>query len=479
MNYFRLIYEYFIIYKSRLFDAKYYLSMYSDVLESKKDPLLHYLLHGAKEGRNPNESFNTNFYLNRYKDVKDSNFNPFFHYVKFGIKENREQNTQIRNNIKSSYSKHLMLLKQTTFKTNSNKSKNIVIIGEVNIPQCLKYRILQMRKILQDNEFTVEVSGWKDFYRSLHLLQHSSIVIFYRVGLHHNFYEKYFAEAKRLGIKIGYDIDDPIFDIESVVKNSNIDHLDQNIIDNLLNDVSSYLLALHSSDFCIASTSGMKEVIRKSGYKGDIIIRKNGVDKETKNLSATIDSIREDSQVTRLIYATPSKAHQADFLLIEDVLIKILKKYHGRVRLILMGELEFSNKKNSEEVEKYIDRESVGSYKEFLNVLSTVDINLVPLVNSKFNSTKSNIKFLDATSVNVVSICSNIGDYKSLNDGYNCYLADGVDEWFDKLCSLIDNKQRRYDMLEKAKYTLEQEYDLKVVGQDLVSYIQKGFENEK
>ncbi|MCA8438479.1 hypothetical protein [Burkholderia multivorans] len=46
-----------IIVKSGLFDAEWYLQEYPDVAESGQDPILHYLVFGAKEGRRPSENF--------------------------------------------------------------------------------------------------------------------------------------------------------------------------------------------------------------------------------------------------------------------------------------------------------------------------------------------------------------------------------------------------------------------------------------
>ncbi|WP_124571175.1 hypothetical protein [Burkholderia sp. Bp8984] len=46
-----------IIERSGLFDANWYLMEYPDVAESGQDPILHYLIFGAKEGRRPNPNF--------------------------------------------------------------------------------------------------------------------------------------------------------------------------------------------------------------------------------------------------------------------------------------------------------------------------------------------------------------------------------------------------------------------------------------
>lgn len=71
------------------FDTAYYLRVNSDVAASRIDPVRHYVLHGAGEGRNPVPGFNTNFYLTANPDVAASGRNPFCHYLRIGRKEGR------------------------------------------------------------------------------------------------------------------------------------------------------------------------------------------------------------------------------------------------------------------------------------------------------------------------------------------------------------------------------------------------------
>ncbi len=77
------------IVNSGLLDREYYLNKYPDLLTSGMDPVLHYVRHGAGEGRDPSLSFSTSFYLNASPDVAKSGVNPLYHYIKFGKREGR------------------------------------------------------------------------------------------------------------------------------------------------------------------------------------------------------------------------------------------------------------------------------------------------------------------------------------------------------------------------------------------------------
>jgi hypothetical protein len=81
---------YLIIQKSNFFDENYYNDTYLDIKKNKINPILHYIRFGAKEGRNPNDSFNTIYYLTEYEDVAISKLNPLVHYIKYGESENRK-----------------------------------------------------------------------------------------------------------------------------------------------------------------------------------------------------------------------------------------------------------------------------------------------------------------------------------------------------------------------------------------------------
>ena len=75
--------------KNNLFDIGYYLKNNPDVRLSGKDPILHYIYQGFKEGRKPNSSFNGKYYLKHNSDVNKSVINPLIHYSLYGISENR------------------------------------------------------------------------------------------------------------------------------------------------------------------------------------------------------------------------------------------------------------------------------------------------------------------------------------------------------------------------------------------------------
>jgi hypothetical protein len=80
-----------LILSSGLLDCNWYRSAYPD-LQGVPDHVaaVHYMRHGAAEGRNPNPIFNTNWYLATYRDVAEAGINPLVHYVCWGSTEGRD-----------------------------------------------------------------------------------------------------------------------------------------------------------------------------------------------------------------------------------------------------------------------------------------------------------------------------------------------------------------------------------------------------
>jgi hypothetical protein len=83
-----LMRDYVVVRCSRLFDGKWYLKRYTD-LQGVRDPALHFVIHGAREGRASSAYFSGYQYTVEYADVARSGANPLVHYLLTGRKEGR------------------------------------------------------------------------------------------------------------------------------------------------------------------------------------------------------------------------------------------------------------------------------------------------------------------------------------------------------------------------------------------------------
>ncbi|MGH7887360.1 MAG: hypothetical protein ACREPG_05810, partial [Candidatus Binatia bacterium] len=80
----------FAIAMSGLFDTRWYLEQNADVGQSGTSALLHFLLHGGQEGRDPSQLFSAKTYLATYPDVARARVNPLVHFLFHGLREGRD-----------------------------------------------------------------------------------------------------------------------------------------------------------------------------------------------------------------------------------------------------------------------------------------------------------------------------------------------------------------------------------------------------
>jgi hypothetical protein len=80
----------FAIAMSGLFDTRWYLEQNADVAQSGTSALIHFLLHGGLEGRDPSLLFSSKAYLATYPDVAQAKFNPLVHFLFHGLNEGRD-----------------------------------------------------------------------------------------------------------------------------------------------------------------------------------------------------------------------------------------------------------------------------------------------------------------------------------------------------------------------------------------------------
>jgi GT2 family glycosyltransferase/glycosyltransferase involved in cell wall biosynthesis len=69
---------YFSLRRSGAFDYHYYAHRYPEVVRRRMNPLMHYIEHGAREGRDPSARFSTSAYLARRPELDPRRRNPLF-----------------------------------------------------------------------------------------------------------------------------------------------------------------------------------------------------------------------------------------------------------------------------------------------------------------------------------------------------------------------------------------------------------------
>jgi glycosyltransferase involved in cell wall biosynthesis len=170
----------------------------------------------------------------------------------------------------------------------------------------------------------------------------------------------------------------------------------------------------------------------------------------------TTKQSRED--IVKLGYFSGTISHNKDFATITEPLMTIMEKYKN-VELLLVGPLDVEN----DLVKKFGDRIKQLPYvkrsKHFANI-AQCDINLAPLeYNNPFCEAKSELKFFEAGIVKVPTIAIDNQTYQdAIEDGVDGFTAKNSEEWTDKLAQLIENKDLRIKMGQKAYQKTIKEY---------------------
>ncbi|AWH48207.1 glycosyl transferase [Stenotrophomonas sp. SAU14A_NAIMI4_5] len=344
-------------------------------------------------------------------------------------------------------------------------SLRVLIIADMNLAQCTKYRVLQKQQMIQDLGIDCSIVRWEDLDNARGLLSTHTVAIFYRVPGFEQQLES-IARAKALGMRTIWEVDDLIFDESLYQTNSNLADLDQRTRQSLLNGVPLYRAAMLACDHCIASTVALAEAMRSVGAARVDVVN-NALDDQTLLIAEEINAKpqRKDGLV-RVVYGSGSASHDSDFRQCADAMLATLRE-HYHVRLTIVGTLNLPPA--FKEVEDQIERLPPVDYASFLERISRCDINIAPLEPSVFNDAKSNIKYLEAAILKLPSICSPSQEYRNtIVHGETGMLAASPGEWKACLDELIADAALRQRIGKQAYRHVVEHYTPQVVAREQV-----------
>ena len=324
--------------------------------------------------------------------------------------------------------------------------ERIVIIGEMSLPQCKKYRIDQKQEMLSDQGKDCRTVDFRDFETALTELQLASLVIFYRVPAFPDVL-RLMKEAKRLNIPTFFDIDDLIFHEDVLQASKTIQQLDSDTRKGVLNGANLYKDAMLNCDYGIVSTTGLRQAMEKAGLS-QVFVVENALDRETLKLAESLSPKGATDEKIRIVYGSGTNTHGVDFLEAADALLEVLRS-NRNVVFRLIGKLRLPDSFSA--VEDQIERIPFCTFEEYVNHLSACDISIAPLENFVFNDAKSNIKYLEASILSIPSVCSRRSAFCSvIRNGENGFLCDTTEEWETALRTLVNDRNLRQKIAASA-----------------------------
>ena len=352
---------------------------------------------------------------------------------------------------------------------------DVLFINGTFLPHPARYRVTHQKEQL----FAYNVTSSEVFYEDLKLeyVKQYRVFIFFRCPINETI-EEFIKLARKYNKTVLFDIDDLVIDKKYT---SQIKYLKTMTADELkLYDegVEKIQKLLRMCDAAITSTDKLAEELKN--YVPEVFINRNVASQDMVALSegafkyrdkvyqskdrtnkqikkfikSSINERRKRKHVIRIGYFSGSITHNDDFEYITPVLKEIMEKY-SNVELHITGELDIPDEFKSFK-ERIITRGFVN-WKELPNLISSVDINIAPLVDNIFNEAKSEIKWIEAALVKVPTIASNIGAFKKMIvNNETGILCSTIEEWKAAFELLINNEKERKRIAENAyKFTVK------------------------
>ena len=320
----------------------------------------------------------------------------------------------------------------------------LLIDGVENIiPQCTRYRVLNKAEQLRKHGFAVKVVNLSDF--QLSMAQNASHIIIYRSPISPELLRLCHL-AKEYGKPVFFDIDDLVFDTVYTDQLSYTQGLNSVEKGNYDAGVRNYGYMLENCDGAITSTNQLQEELYK--YQSKVLLNRNLASDDLIAISSQyIKDYSQTSDIVKIGYFSGSISHNENFELIKPAIKQLLTKY-SNVQLHIVGILDIPQ--DMKPFENQIVTHDYVDWDKLPALISEVDINLAPLVDSIFNRAKSEIKWIEAALVKVPTVASKIGAFSdAVVDGETGLLATD-EQWFDKLETLVLSPELRQKIAEAA-----------------------------
>lgn len=340
------------------------------------------------------------------------------------------------------------------------QKKQIIIIDGTNgvIPQLDRYRVQNKKEQLESLGYSVRVTTLNDC--TIEIFANCFMIIIYR-AIKTSFLVDLCGRAKKMGIPVLYELDDLIVDVNYTNQLTYVQKLSPFEKNKYDQTVFSYRDMLLLTDGIIVSTLKLKQEMKS--FNKPVYINRNLASQELLSISKSVLSKKETEQKMTLGYFSGSITHNENFLLITDSLADLFESYPN-LNLVVVGYLDIPSRlkafKNRITVHDFVSWDMLPKF------ISSIDINLAPLVESVFNECKSEIKWIEASLLKVPTIASDVGGFKEMiQSGDTGILVQS--DWTTQIKSLIDSPEYRarvgqsaYDYVIKYCQTNKHDDDL-------------------
>ena len=285
------------------------------------------------------------------------------------------------------------------------------------------------------NRHSTEVSASYFFYSDLgtldNLSDYADILVISRSPMDAQL-DRLYRRFRNAGKKILFDIDDLVFDVNfATLVASNLGYpLEKADLNNWTAFIASINVALKEADEVIATNEYLAEKIREITHSPVHVIP-NTFNEAQQLVSDTAREInRESHRGLRLGYFSGSSSHSRDFDVVASQILRFLEE-SPESTLTIVGHLEVPT-----EFAPLGLRVTKTPFMDFLDMQSVardIDLNIVPLQESAFTWSKSELKYFEAALVETPTLASATPVFhNAITHGDTGFLAEGT-EWLEAL----------------------------------------------
>lgn len=263
--------------------------------------------------------------------------------------------------------------------------------------------------------------------------------------------KKYLNCLKKNNVRVLFETDDLVYDpafLKHMDYYTKMNALEKKLYEN---GVGGEFLADPYVTHATTTTTFLKRKLEEKGKT--VFLVKNKMSREDVRWAHELRGHGHPGDGTvRISYLSGTPSHNKDFATITGALCRILEEF-PQARLVLAGPLDTEDHLN--QYASQIIRVPFAPRKEYFATVASMDINVAPLeLGNPFCEAKSELKFFEAGLLGVPTVAVANETYKgAINDGVDGLVADGEEEWYEKLKMLITDETMRKRIRDNALTT--------------------------
>ena len=278
------------------------------------------------------------------------------------------------------------------------------------------------------------------------------IIIISREAFHSNeFLDLLIKKCKLLGIKIIYELDDDLMNIDK-------SHRDYNYY--AQKRMGIFHIA-KNADVITVSTNALKSKL--CNYNDNIIVIPNVI---THYWECDINETPAKNNIIKIGYmGTPT--HKDDIKLIEDAFYIVKNYFKEKNKDVIFEMIGGTAEKLSwaNQIEISTTNKFFPNFVKFVKETINWDVAVAPLEDNNINASKSELKYLEYSYLEIPGVYSEIGPYKeNIIHGFNGLLVheNSPYEWADNIIKLIENEDLRKNIIKFSKEDIELNHKLDI-----------------